>query len=174
MPRAAATAATPIAYTNEQIVNAATGTWGERAAEVKPAEPLDINVPGDEGVVITITPLTRRRRKALKASQAAYLMVGAQLAEAQNKADADQSTISRIQSVMDEAEIAYDDALFGDQRQAVYDMFDDIDEAYWDAMYQLVHDQLVNRVELPEDVCSKCGQKVEQDDEVDGGKGQSS
>lgn len=171
MPRASA-ASTPVVYTNQQILDAATGKWGEVAHEVKPAEPIDVTVPDGSGTVITITPLTRRRRKALKTAQATYLMVGGQLAEAQRDGDANQSTISKVESVMEQAEVAYDDALFGDKRQAIYDLFDDLDEAYWDAMYQLVHDQLVNRVEIPEDICSKCGQKVETEGAE--GKGESS
>lgn len=164
----------PVAYTNAQIVNAATGHWGEIAHEVKPAEPVVINVP-DSDVVLTLMPLTRRRRKALKATQAAYMMVGAQLAEAQSDDNVDQGTLTRIEKILAEAEEAYDAALFGgeDIRKQVVDLFDDLDEAYWNAMYQLVHDQLVNRVELPEDVCSKCGQEIEQKD-ADGGKGEPS
>jgi len=111
---------------------------------------------------ITIAPLTRRRRKQLKAAQAAYLLTGAQLAEVQNEGTADQGTISRIENIMAEAERAYDEALFGDQVDAVYDYFEDLQEEFWDAMYADVHNALVNRVELPEDVCSKCGQKVEE------------
>src|SRR6478752_829446 len=99
MPRAA----TPVAYTNEQIVNAATGQWGEVAHEVKPAEPYQIDRP--EGDPIVIPPLTRRRRRALKSAQAAYLMVGAQLAEVsqpqESGKEADQATISKIQAVVD-------------------------------------------------------------------------
>ncbi len=172
-----------VAYSNEQIVNAATDRWGEVAQEVKPASPYPIQVP--EGPTIVIMPLTRRRRKALKAAQAAYLMVGAQLAEAQNtaeerdgdgnvtKAATSQATIDRISRLLDDAEYAYDKALFGDVVDEVIELFDDLDEAYWDAMYLDVHAALVNRVELPEDVCSKCGQKV--GEEADGeGKDESS
>lgn len=168
------TVSTPVVYTNDQILNAATGQWGERAHEVKPAEPYHIQVPDGEDIIVP--PLTRRRRKALKTAQAAYLLVGAQLAEAENEGNAEQSTITRIQSLMEEAEVAYDDALFGEVRGAVYDFYDDLDEVWWDAMYADVHAKLVNRVELPEDVCSKCGHKAEKegDDEDGEGKGASS
>jgi hypothetical protein len=175
-PKKAAKATVPTApalnpardFTNEQIVNAATGRFGEVAAELKLAEPYLINKP--DGSKIIIAPLTRRRRKKLKAAQAAYLMTGAQLAEIQNEDTADQGTISRIEQVMAEAERAYDEALFGDACDEVYDYFEDMQEEFWDAMYADVHNALVNRVELPEDVCSKCGQKVESDE----GKEQSS
>lgn len=157
--------------TNEQIVSAATGRWGEVVNEIKAAEPYEIDTP--EGMDnIVIAPLTRRRRKKMKAAQAAYMLVGAQLAEAQNEGTADQGTISRIENLMEEAERAYDDALFGEACQAVYDYFDDLQEEYWDGMYTDIHNALVNRVDLPEDVCSKCGQKVES--EVDEGKEESS
>lgn len=146
-------------FTNEQILKAATGRFGEVASEVKLAEPYPITKP--DGTTITISPLTRRRRKKLKAAQAAYLLTGAQLAEVQNQGTADQGTISRIEQVMAEAERAYDEALFGDAVQDVYDYFEDLQEEFWDAMYEDIHNALVNRVELPEDVCSKCGQKVE-------------
>lgn len=155
-------------FTNEQIISAATGRFGEVANEVKLAQPYIINKP--DNTTITIAPLTRRRRKKLKAAQAAYLLTGAQLAEVQNQGTADQGTISRIESIMAEAEKAYDEALFGDACQQVYDYFEDLQEEFWDAMYEDIHNALVNRVELPEDVCSKCGQKVE----VDEGKEQSS
>lgn len=154
--------------TNEQIINAATGRFGEVASELKLAEPYVIEVPDGEPIIIS--PMTRRRRKKLKAAQAAYLLTGAQLAEVQNQGTADQGTISRIEQVMAEAERAYDEALFGDAVDAVYDYFEDLQEEFWDAMYADVHNALVNRIELPEDVCSKCGQKVE----VDEGKEQSS
>jgi len=143
---------TQVVYTNEQIVNAATGKWGEVAHDVKPGEPFEIERP--DGDPIVIAPLTRRRRKDLKAAQAAYLLVGAQLAEAQNVGDADQSTISRIQGLMEEAEKRYDIALFGSEAlcNQVYEMFDELDEAYWEAMYQAAHDVIVNRVDdLPKD-----------------------
>lgn len=149
-------------YTNEQIVNAATGRWSEVAHEIKPAEPYVIDKP--DGDPIVVTPLTRRRRKKMKAAQAAYLLTASQLAEIQQEGTADQGTISRIENVMEEAEQAYDDALFGEARQAVYDYFDELQEEFWDAMYADVHNALVNRVQLPEDICSKCGQKVEDDE----------
>lgn len=146
-------------FTNEQIVNAATGRWSEVAHEIKPAEPYVIDRP--EGDPITISPITRRRRKKMKAAQAAYLLIGAQLADAQRDNTADQGTLSRIENTMEEAERAYDEALFGDQCEAVYDYFDDLQEEYWDAMYSDIHNALVNRVELPEGTCPKCGQTVE-------------
>jgi hypothetical protein len=161
-------------YSNDQIVSAATGRWGEVAHEVKPADPYPIARP--EGDPIVITPLTRRRRKKLKAAQASYLMVGAQLAEVQNDQKADQSTITRIQTLMEEAEYAYDSALFGDVVDEVYGFFDDLDEAFWDSMYSDIHDKLVNRADVPEDICAKCGQKLEKDDEAkegEPGKGES-
>ena len=99
-------------FTNEQIINAATGRFGEVVQEIKLAEPYVIDKP--DGTKIMVTPLTRRRRKKLKAAQAAYLLTGAQLAEVQNEGTADQGTISRIEQVMAEAECAYDEALFGD------------------------------------------------------------
>jgi hypothetical protein len=146
-------------YTNEQIVNAATGRFGDVAQEIKPAEPYVIGrVDGDP---IIIAPLTRRRRKKMKVSQAAYMLVGAQLADAQKDGTADQGTLSRIESTMEEAERAYDEALFGDACQEVYDYFDDLQEEFWDAMYADIHNALVNRIELPEGVCSRCGQTVE-------------
>lgn len=157
-------------YTNDQIVNAATGRWAEIVQEVKAAEPYVIDRPDGDSIVIS--PLTRRRRKALKAAQAAYLMVGAQLAEAQNEGTANQSTLTRIQQVLEEAEQEYDKALFGDAFEAVYDYYEDLQEEFWDAMYQDVHDALVNRVTPPADVCPKCGRKTE--DEEDEGKEQSS
>jgi hypothetical protein len=157
-------------FTNEQIVNAATGHWGEVAHEVKQAEPYVIKVP-DSDKEIVVPVLTRRRRKSLKATQATYLMMGAQLAEIVNAGDADQSTISRVQEVYDEAEGAYDKALFGDAYDEVIEFFDELPEEWWDAMYQAVHDKLVNRVEPPEDVCSKCGQKVGGEDDEEGGEG---
>lgn len=152
----------PVYYTNDQIVNAATGRWAEVVSEIKAAEPYVIDRPEAEAIVIT--PLTRRRRKALKAAQAAYLMVGAQLAEAQNQGTADQSTLSRIQQVLEEAESEYDKALFGDAFEDVYDYYEDLQEEFWDAMYQSVHDALVNRVTPPEDVCPKCGRKNEDEE----------
>lgn len=174
--KAAATKADPVVaplnpardFTNEQIINAATGRFGEVLHELKPAEPYVIDKP--DGSAITIAPLTRRRRKKLKAAQAAYLLTGAQLAEVQNEGTADQGTISRIEQVMAEAERAYDEALFGDQCEAVYNYFEDLQEEFWDAMYADIHNALVNRIELPEDVCSKCGQTIEDSE----GKEQSS
>lgn len=145
-------------YSNTQIVDAATGRWGEIAQDIKPAEAYVIARPDGEALVIE--PLTRRRRKAMKAAQATYIMIGAQLADAQNAKDADQSTISRIEKLMGEAEEAYDKALFGDIWRDIYDYFEDLQEEFWDAMYQDVHDKLVNRVPMPEGICSKCGQEV--------------
>jgi hypothetical protein len=160
-------------FTNDQIVAAATGKWGEIAQDLKPAEPFEIQVPESDGKVITVPPLTRRRRKALKAAQGTYLMMGAQLAEISDSGDADQGTISRVQTLIDEAEAAYDKALFGDAYDEVVELFEDLQDEWWDVMYKAVHSQLVNRVQLPEDVCSKCGQEVktEGDDE---GKDESS
>ena len=155
-------------YTNDQIVNAATGRWAEVVSELKAAEPYIIDRPDADTIVIQ--PLTRRRRKALKAAQAAYLMVGAQLAEAQNEGTANQSTLTRIQQVLEDAEKEYDKALFGDAFDDVYDYYEDLQEEFWDAMYQDVHDTLVNRVQLPSDSCPKCGRKNEDDE----GKEQSS
>lgn len=146
-------------FTNEQIINAATGRFGEVAHDIKLAQPYQIDKP--DGDPIIIAPLTRRRRKKLKASQAAYLLTGAQLAEVQNEQNADQGTISRIENILSDAERAYDEALFGDACDEVYDYFEDLQEEFWDAMYADIHDALVNRMELPEDVCSKCGQKIE-------------
>ena len=146
-------------FTNEQILNAATGRFGEVASEIKLAEPYVITKA--DGATITITPLTRRRRKKLKAAQAAYLLTGAQLAEVQNEGTANQGTISRIEQVMDEAERAYDEALFGDAVDEVYDYFENIQEEFWDAMYADVHNALVNRVDLPDDACPRCGQTLE-------------
>lgn len=149
-------------YTNDQIVNAATGRWAEVVSELKAAEAYTITRPDADPIVIS--PLTRRRRKALKAAQAAYLMVGAQLAEAQNEGTANQSTLTRIQQVLEDAEQEYDKALFGDAFEDVYDYYEDLQEEFWDAMYQDVHDALVNRVKLPEDICPKCGRKNEDDE----------
>ena len=163
----------PVVYSNDQIINAATGQWGEVAHEVKPAVPYDIQVP-ESDKVITIAPLTRRRRKALKAAQAAYLMMGAQMVEAERDKTVDQATITRIRKVMDEAEGAYNKALFGDVADEVEAFFDDLQEEWWDAMYIDVHEKLVNRTELPEDVCSKCGQKIGDDEEEGEGKDESS
>jgi hypothetical protein len=148
MPPRAQAITSQVAYTNDQIINAATGRWGEIAQEIKPADPYVITKP--DGETITITPLTRRRRKALKAAQAAYLMVGAQLAEIQNEQTGDQGVVSRVSKLMDEAEYAYDQALFGDDVvDEIVAYYDDLDEAFWDAMYQDVHDQLVNRAKPP-------------------------
>lgn len=159
-----------VVYTNDQIVSAATGQWGEVASEIKIPEPLVINIP-ESDKSLTIYPLTRRRRKALKAAQAAYMMVGAQLAEAQNAGDVDQSVITRIESTLEEAEQAYDKALFGEQYDEVIEFFDDLDEAWWNGMYNSVHEKLVNRVEPPEDACPKCGRPYDEDGE---GKDESS
>lgn len=161
-------------YSNDQIVGAATGHWGEVAQEVKPAEPYIIAIPGTEET-ITVPVLTRRRRKALKASQATYLMMGGQLAEVAREGDPQQATISRIQGLIEEAESAYDRALFGDVYERVIEFFDDLPEEWWDAMYQSVHDQLVNRVQIPEDTCPRCGQHIgDEDENSDGGEGKES
>lgn len=168
----AATAKAATGFTNDQIISSATGRWLEVVSELKAAEPYVIDRPNGESIVIS--PLTRRRRKALKAAQAAYLMVGAQLAEAQNEGTADQSTISRIQKVLEEAEYEYDKALFGDACDAVYDYYEDLQEEFWDAMYQDVHNALVNRVVPPEDTCPKCGRKNEDEGETEGKEDSSS
>jgi len=150
-------------YSNDQIVSAATGHWGEIAQEVKPATPFVIKVPeSDHEIVVPV--LTRRRRKALKASQATYLMMGGQLAEVAKEGNPDQATISRIQGLIEQAEGAYDKALFGDAYDEVVEFFDNLDEVWWDAMYQAVHDQLVNRVSVPEDQCPRCGQRIGEED----------
>lgn len=154
-----------IFYTNDQIVNAATGRWAEVVQEIKAAQPYTINRP--EGEPIVIQPLTRRRRKALKGAQAAYLMVGAQLAEAQNEGTANQGTLTRIQQVLEDAEKEYDKALFGDAYEAVYDYYEDLQEEFWDAMYQDVHDALVNRA-------APAVPKTQEEVEDDEGKEQSS
>ena len=159
MPRSsAALKALPSTFTNEQIINAATGRWGEVANEVKLAEPYVITKP--DGSTITVTPMTRRRRKALKAAQAAYIMTGAQLVKVQEDGTADQGTVDRIQKLLEESDEHYNKALFGEVFQEVVDYYEDLQEEFWDAMYNDVHDALVNRVELPEDICSKCGQKI--------------
>lgn len=167
MPRSTALKAVQTHFTNEQIVSAATGRWGEVASEVKLAEPYVIEKA--DGGKITIAPLTRRRRKALKAAQAAYLLSGAKLAEAENNNTSDQGTITRIQLLLDQAEEAYDKALFGDDvYKEVHEYFEDLQEEFWNAMYQDVHDKLVNRVEPPEDVCSKCGHQLEREEGEEG------
>jgi hypothetical protein len=159
--------AVPVSYTNDQIVSAATGRWGEAANEIKLAEPYVIDRP--DGDPITITPLTRRRRKALKSAQAAYIMLGAQLAEVTNDQTGDQATVTRIQALIDDADDTYNKALFGeDVYQEIVDYFENLPEEFWDAFYIDVHNALVNRVELPEDVCSKCGQQIGGDDGVEG------
>ena len=146
-------------FTNEQIINAATGRFGEVVNELTIAEPYRIDRVDQEPIIVA--PLTRRRRKKMKAAQASYMLITAQLAEAQRENTADQGTISKIENLMSEAERAYDEALFGDACDEVYEYFEDLQEEFWDAMYTDIHNALVNRVELPEDVCSKCGQKVE-------------
>ncbi len=151
-------------YTNDQILNAATGHWGEVAHEVKPAEPYVIAVP-ESDKVITVPVLTRYRRKALKAAQATYLMMGAQLAEVANEKTPDQGSITKVQMLIDEAEAAYDRAVFGEAYDEVIEFFDPLPEEWWDTMYQSVHDKLVNRVQPPEDACPKCGRPFEDDDE---------
>lgn len=160
-------------YSNDQIVSAATGHWGEVAQEVKIAEPYVIKVPDSE-VEIEIPVLTRRRRKALKASQATYLMMGGQLAEVAKEGNPDQATISRIQGLIEQAESAYDRALFGDAYEPVLEFFEELPEEWWDAMYQAVHDKLVNRVEIPEDTCPRCGQRIGDDEGESDGEGKES
>ncbi len=160
-------------YSNDQIISAATGHWGEVAQEVKPAEPYVIKVP-DSDHEITVPVLTRRRRKALKASQATYLMMGAQLAEVANVGSPDQATISRIQGLIEEAESAYDRALFGDAYEEVIEFFDELDEVWWDAMYAAVHEQLVNRAAPDPDHCPRCGKALKEDGGEDEGKEPSS
>lgn len=167
--------AVPVVYTNQQIIDAATGRWGEAANEVLLAEPYHIKKPDDNEIVVQ--PLTRRRRKALKAAQAAYLMLGAQLMEAQQDGTADQGALSRIQGLIDAADERYNQALFGDVYQEVVDYYENLQEEFWDAMYQDVHDALVNRVRMPDDVCSKCHQKLPGDEgegEDEAGKDESS
>lgn len=133
-------------YTNEQIINAATGRWGEVCDGIKPAEPYVIVKP--DGNTITISPLTRRRRKKLKTAQAAYLLSAAQLAQVTRDDTADQKMIDTIEKLTDEAERTYDEALFGDDVvDEVYAYFDDLQEEFWDAFYQDVHNKLVNRTE---------------------------
>jgi hypothetical protein len=163
MPQAKAK---PSVYTNTSIVEAATGRWGEVANDIKFAEPYVITLPDDK--TITIEPLTRRRRKKMKAAQAAYIMTGAQLADAQNAKDADAGVLARIEQTMEEAEKTYDEALFGDAFTEVYETFEDLPEEFWDTMYQDVHDKLVNRVELPEGICPKCGQEVKPEGATEG------
>ena len=154
-------------FTNDQIVSSATGRWGEIAQEVKPAEPFVIKVPeSDHEIVVPV--LTRRRRKAMKASQATYLMMGGQLAEVAREGDPDQATISRIQALIEEAESAYDRALFGEVYDEVVEFFDELPEEWWDAMYEGVHRHLVNRVEIPEDTCPRCGQHIGDEGETEG------
>jgi hypothetical protein len=161
-------------YSNDQIVSAATGHWGEVAQEVKPAEPYIIKVPeSDHEIVVPV--LTRFRRKKLKASQATYLMMGGQLAEVAKEGSPDQATISRIQGMIEEAEGAYDQALFGDVYDEVIEFFDPLDEVWWDAMYAAVHEKLVNRAVVPEDTCPRCGQAIgDEKEEGEVGKEQSS
>lgn len=167
----AATAKAAVIVTNDEIIKAAAGRWGEVVSELKAADPYVIQRPNADDIVIT--PLTRRRRKALKAAQAAYLMVGAQLGEAQADGTADQGTITRISQILEDAEYEYDRALFGDACDEIYSYYEDLQEEFWDAMYQDVHNALVNRVTPPEDVCSKCGQKIE-DGETEGKEDSSS
>lgn len=156
--------------TNEQIINAATGRFGEVANEIKFAEPYVLTKP--DGKTIVVLPLTRRRRKKLKAAQAAYLLSAAQLASVVNDDTGSQEMVDKIERLTEEAERMYDDALFGDVSQEVYDYFDPLPEEFWDAFYTDIHNALVNRIQLPEDVCSKCGQSLKGDD--DAGEGDSS
>lgn len=171
MPRASALKSVPGVPSNDQIINAATGRWGEVANEIKLAEPYVIDKV--EGGQIVIAPLTRRRRKALKAAQAAYLMLGAQMVQVQQDQNADQGTMDRLNSLLEEADSQYNAALFGDAHQEIEDYFENLPEEFWDKMYEDVHNRLVNRVEAPEDVCSKCGQRVG-GEEGEEGKGASS
>lgn len=156
MGRTSATLKAVTSFTNEQIINAATGRWGEAANEVQLAKPYEITRP--DGSVITVQPLTRRRRKALKGAQAAYLMLGAQMVQIQTDQTADQGTMDRINNLLEEADEAYNKALFADAYQDVIDYYEDLQDEFWDAMYEDIHNALVNRVKMPEDICSKCGQ----------------
>lgn len=160
-------------FTNQQIIDAATGRWGEAANEVKIAEPYEIDTPN--GDKITVAPLTRRRRKALKAAQAAYMMAGAQLVQVEQEQNADQSVIDRIQSLIDQADERYNQALFGDAYQQVVDYYEDLQEEFWNAMYEDIHEALVNRISLPEGTCPKCGQALPDSEDGEGeGKDESS
>src|SRR5882762_3882604 len=96
--------------TNEQIISAATGRFGEVANEIKFAEPYVLNKP--DGKTITILPLTRHRRKKLKAAQAAYLLSAAQLATVVQDDTGSQEMVTRIEKLTEEAERMYDEALF--------------------------------------------------------------
>src|SRR5258708_22493281 len=80
--------------------------------------------------------------------------------------------VDKSEKLTEEAERMYDEALFGDVWQEVYDYFDPLAEEFWDAFYTDIHNALVNRVQLPEDICSKCGQSLKGDD--DAGEGDSS
>jgi DNA repair exonuclease SbcCD ATPase subunit len=159
MGRSTAAAKAAFLYTNKQIVEAATGRWGEAANEIKLAEPYVITKP--DGTTIEIPPLTRRRRKRLKEAQAAYIMLGAQIAQIQQENTADQGAIDRMNKVMEEADETYNRALFTDELyQDVVDYYENLQEEFWDAFYEDIHEALVNRVQLPEDSCPKCGQKL--------------
>lgn len=156
-------------FTNQQIIDAATGRWGTIAHEVKPAEPYHIQRPDADDIVIA--PLTRARRKQLKAAQAAYMLTGGQLADAQREGDASQEVISRIQTLLEKAEESYDRALFGDSYDELVAYYDPLQEEFWDAMYQDVHDLLVNRVPTDDHRCQRCGRPFDEDAE---GKDESS
>lgn len=156
MPRSASTSLTA----NETILKAATGRWGEVAAEVKAVEPYEITTD------LTIPPITRSRRRKLKAAQTAYMMTAAKLAELLRELDgkeaseADQATVVRIQQLAEQSERTYDEALFGDHVDDVYKHFDDMPDEFWDAFYNDFHDRMVHRIAPPEDICSKCGQEL--------------
>jgi hypothetical protein len=148
--------------TADQIVTAATGRWGEIAGEINPAEPYVLNTPTK---TITVAPLTRRRRKKLKNAQAAYLLAASQLAGVNEEDASGADIVLKIEKLTEDAERAYDSALFGDAVDDIYAYFDDLQEEFWDAFYTDIHSALVNRVELTNGVCPKCGQTVDEDAE---------
>lgn len=167
MPRATTVSAIKA---NTTILTAATGRWGELASEITAVEPYVIT---DD---LVITPLTRRRRKKLRAAQTAYMLAAARLADVVKAIEDDKESgvsddqmVMRIQKLVDDAEAAYDEALFGDAKPAVYEYFEDQNDEYWDAMYTDVHSKLVHRIAPPEDSCSKCGRAFE-DADVEEGK----
>lgn len=169
---------------NKTILEAAAGRWGEVASDVVPVEPYVVT----EGLVIT--PLTRRRRKNLRATQSAYMLAAARLAEVVKEqtdpepmvheekqadgtlvrtittprpnTDNDQDLVNRIQKLTDEAEAAYDNALFGNAYDAVIAYFDDQPDEYWDAFYTDFHNRMVHRISPPENECTKCGRTFEE------------
>lgn len=180
---------------NKTLLEAATGRWGEVASDVVAVEPYVVT----DGLVIS--PMTRRRRKKLRATQSAYMLAAARLAEVvkqetdpdpivhedtledgtvvrtitnpRPKGDNDQDMINRIQTLTDEAEAAYDTALFGDVYDDVMAFFEDQPDEYWDAFYTDVHNRLVHRIAPPENECTKCGRPFEEEAGEEG-KGQSS